>query len=300
MFKSCLAGSIIFHVIVLIGVSYILPDNAVSPVRQAPIYLKLTVEPAVVKNSARKADDVKMPQTKEPQKQLRHAKKVRNAFPAVAGPAKPAAVAIIKRLVTPQPLGEFRPEESVNAKAIPVVATQKPSPAPVAKPRSSLNVSAANQVPEKSVRTQPDPPGDLQNPAVRPETGRIAPLDVSNVPGSAKLVATTSPGPGGAGKNLESVPESRQQSLVYAPPKRYPRQAIYNNWEGVTFLEVWIGPDGRVQKVKVVQSSGYAILDRAAEQNVKARRYRPAQKNGVAVASQSRVPVRFSLKDLED
>jgi protein TonB len=76
-------------------------------------------------------------------------------------------------------------------------------------------------------------------------------------------------------------------------------QAQRNNWEGVVLLEIRIGTNGRVQKVAVVQSSGFPVLDRAATKTIRKWRYRPAQKNGVAITSETRVRIKFVLRDLE-
>lgn len=84
---------------------------------------------------------------------------------------------------------------------------------------------------------------------------------------------------------------------IYAPNPEYPLQARRNNWEGIVVLKILIETDGLVGKVTVLQSSGYEILDRAAVKAVKRWRYRPALVNGIAVARQAQVRIKFALED---
>lgn len=91
------------------------------------------------------------------------------------------------------------------------------------------------------------------------------------------------------------LPERLPVKVRHSPPK-YPLIARHNNWEGVTVLEIQIRPDGTVGEVEVSQSSGYQVLDQAVKKAVKHWRYRPALKNGVAVACQIRVRIKFVLE----
>lgn len=89
----------------------------------------------------------------------------------------------------------------------------------------------------------------------------------------------------------------RRGLLLYAPKPEYPPQARRNNWEGAILLELIISPEGKVEKLTVLQSSGYPLLDQAAEKTVKNWRYRPAAKDEVAVAWRTRVRIKFVLED---
>lgn len=89
----------------------------------------------------------------------------------------------------------------------------------------------------------------------------------------------------------------RRRELLYAPKPEYPPQARHNNWEGATLLELIINPEGKVEKLTILQSSGYPLLDQAAEKTVKNWRYRPAGKDEAAVAWRTRVRINFVLED---
>jgi protein TonB len=78
-------------------------------------------------------------------------------------------------------------------------------------------------------------------------------------------------------------------------PPRYPPQAAERALQGVVLVVAHLDRGGAVVRVEVVRSSGYAILDREALRAVGDWRFRPALKNGVAVASRIEVPIRFRI-----
>ncbi len=79
------------------------------------------------------------------------------------------------------------------------------------------------------------------------------------------------------------------------PAPEYPRRARMRGWEGRVVLAVLVGADGRPARVEVAESSGYAILDRAAQEAVAKWRFQPAKRDGQAVSADLHLPVRFKL-----
>lgn len=80
------------------------------------------------------------------------------------------------------------------------------------------------------------------------------------------------------------------------PAPAYPRLARQRELEGVALLLLQVGADGRVLQVRLLESSGHAILDEAALSAARAWRLTPATADGVAVAGALRVPLRFRLE----
>jgi protein TonB len=60
-------------------------------------------------------------------------------------------------------------------------------------------------------------------------------------------------------------------------------------------LSVRIGEDGRVEDVKISDSSGFTALDRAAERAVRRTRFEPATRNDQPVADRITITIRFLL-----
>jgi protein TonB len=71
--------------------------------------------------------------------------------------------------------------------------------------------------------------------------------------------------------------------------------AIQHRLEGVLLLRLHVAATGQVQRVEILKSSGYAVLDRAAIEAVSTWRGRPAYQAGEPVATVAVLPVRFRL-----
>lgn len=81
------------------------------------------------------------------------------------------------------------------------------------------------------------------------------------------------------------------------PIPRYPRQARRRGMEGRVVLRVTVSADGSPSKITVLESSGYAILDRAAVRTFRDWRFSPAFRAGIPVISSLDVPISFRLRD---
>ncbi|WP_261347357.1 energy transducer TonB [Cognatiluteimonas sedimenti] len=81
-----------------------------------------------------------------------------------------------------------------------------------------------------------------------------------------------------------------------SPAPRYPRDAQRRGETGTVLLRVHVGPDGKPYSVDLVQGSGSRALDRAASDAVRRWRFRPAVRNGEAVAGAVQVPITFNLQ----
>ena len=75
------------------------------------------------------------------------------------------------------------------------------------------------------------------------------------------------------------------------PP--YPKQAERNGWAGTVLLNLLINTRGEVEKVGIAKSSGYRLLDQQARQSVSVWRFKPARRNGVAIAVTVQQPIIF-------
>ncbi len=99
-------------------------------------------------------------------------------------------------------------------------------------------------------------------------------------------------------KEALSQQEIKEARPLYRdnPPPEYPRRAMQRNQQGTVFLEVLVNSRGRVEEIKVAESSGYSILDRAARDAVRDWVFEPGRKAGRPVDTWVRLPVRFELQ----
>jgi periplasmic protein TonB len=80
------------------------------------------------------------------------------------------------------------------------------------------------------------------------------------------------------------------------PPPRYPEEARKLHQEGRVMLEIAVTAEGRVNGVKLKESSGFPLLDQAAIEGVQNWKFRPARMGGLRIDTIVDVPVRFQLK----
>jgi len=84
-----------------------------------------------------------------------------------------------------------------------------------------------------------------------------------------------------------------QTLLLQKVTPSYPEQALKAGVEGAVILQAWIGRDGSIRDLKLVDGS--LLLGRAAVEAVRQWRYKPYLRNGVAVEAQTYVTVNFRL-----
>ena len=90
---------------------------------------------------------------------------------------------------------------------------------------------------------------------------------------------------------IEAMPDYRNNPLP-----EYPLIARQRHWQGVVWLLVDVSAKGLVDDVALERSCGFRVLDKAASRAVQRWEFTPAKRAGLPVASQVRVPVRFSLE----
>ncbi len=79
------------------------------------------------------------------------------------------------------------------------------------------------------------------------------------------------------------------------PAPHYPKSARKHNIQGKVLLEVVVSPKGDAQHVTIASSSGFPILDRAAENAVKRWHFVPARSGSKMVQASVLVPIEFKL-----
>lgn len=92
------------------------------------------------------------------------------------------------------------------------------------------------------------------------------------------------------------TPTGIQSDTVLTPfgtnrPISYPNMARLRKLEGLTIVHYTVSAEGVVTDVKVVESSGHAILDNQAVDTIKGWKFKPTGKVGVYER-----PIRYSLK----
>jgi protein TonB len=213
-------------------------------------------------------------------------------------PDNPATV----QLVMSPPGGEtppVAPPQPVTPPAPQPAAQAKPEPETPPAPPVAAETAQSASPPQPEAPAVPDPaPPPAAEPAARPAAPATAEAAPSPPPATA---------PSGESKlsfdfaDAESdtnalvtgdlvVPASPDVKFHNRKPS-YPNEAAYRGEQGAVVLMIHVAPDGFVDGVDVIRSSGFAALDRAARDAVVTWHFLPSVKDGQPVADD--VPIRF-------
>ncbi|HUQ70252.1 MAG TPA: TonB family protein [Planctomycetaceae bacterium] len=106
--------------------------------------------------------------------------------------------------------------------------------------------------------------------------------------GNVNSIAASIP----AGAQVDQLPSALPLNAQPVYPEALRRRQI----GGQVLLRVAIGPDGRVENVRVEKSSGHRELDQSAETAVRTWRFAPAQWGKQPVRTEVRLPITFSIR----
>lgn len=102
------------------------------------------------------------------------------------------------------------------------------------------------------------------------------------------------------GRDKANVAVINEATPLYRtnPPPHYPLSAIRRGYSGTVMLHVLVNKKGEVKEVRIEHSSGYAILDKAAEEAVKSWGFEPGRQGDTPMDMWVNVPVVFNLESL--
>ena len=184
----------------------------------------------------------------------------------------------------------------------PTVAQAPPPPAPVAPPPPAAPLDFAEVVlpPPPPMPVAEPPPELAEKPPEPPRQVAEAPPERRPQPRQSALQASASPVRLNAARQGE---ESFSLEGRVSPPvaldtgrPAYPEISRRRGQEGTVLLELSVDANGRVAKVRIVESSGFSALDTAATEALRDWRFRPAQRGGVPIAASIIHPVHFRIE----
>lgn len=95
---------------------------------------------------------------------------------------------------------------------------------------------------------------------------------------------------------LQETPIVKTVSYRYPPePPVYPRLALKRGQQGEALIHARVNVEGETERLQLVRSSGYRLLDQSALKAVAAWVFMPAKRNGVAITAWIEVPVKFEI-----
>jgi len=189
-----------------------------------------------------------------------------------------AAFVVAIRPKAPALMPATLPHTSLLVQWIEFPKPARPPPPVVVKP-----------LPPKPVAVPHATPAAVHPPVIVPtDEGRIAAPPTPVAPPSTMPLADATPTP--------AAPV--EATLAYrSAPLRYPHAALRQHLQGTVVLRVLVDEIGKPVDVQIVHSSGYALLDHSAREQVLCGwRFTPATANGHPVRAWAQVPVSFALR----
>lgn len=207
--------------------------------------------------------------------------------------APPAPELIVADLTVDLALAEAEevsapPPVPENLPGAPLPFTSEPLPAFLTDPADGIPMPAAAEsvariLPEQAAARLPEIPAPeaVTRDAVLPEITLPPPVAVPAGLGADAASA------GGATARVEHPRLTLDQAAIV---KYYPKRALEKGWEGAVTVEITLDADSRVESLRVIESSGRDVLDRAARDMLRTAPY--AGGPGTLVQT-----IRFSLRD---
>jgi protein TonB len=159
------------------------------------------------------------------------------------------------------------------------------------------------------VPTTPQAPKPTRDPVVPIVAGPFVPptvtpnLDVDVDPTATPVQVITTeppqtvePGPGTSVPREPVIAEPEIGRTGLSEPL-YPSQAIRMGHTGTVILSVQVLANGRVGEVRLVQSSGFQLLDESALREARRWRFVPGTRDGVATPMWKQIPITFRLRN---
>ncbi|MFT7682116.1 MAG: protein TonB [Moritella dasanensis] len=167
----------------------------------------------------------------------------------------------------------------------------KPKPKPKPKAKSKVNKLVAVKVKPKQVPETKPVIQDKQSAVVEKEAKVVPEL-------TAEITPTVS-----NRSEIISSQSSKAMPKLIAKPKfkvkptaiKYPRLAKRKNLEGEALIEVWLDKNGKQIKQRLLDSTGYSLLDDAALKTIAAWQFAEQKTAGQAYAYRLQIPIRFKL-----
>jgi len=195
---------------------------------------------------------------------------------AVLGCVSPCGASPTGRL--PKPPAP-KPPKVFNETYVDVALTKPPPPPPVVQP-----VVAPPPKPEEKPQPPPEPKPEVTIPEPKP-----APVPPPVVQ------PTVTPPPPPKPPTEEYVPVT-QPTFAKQATHVYPPEAARRHQQGVVVLMLYISGSGTLDRLEIVKSSGFPLLDAAAIKEMKQSKFQPAMDGAIPIRSRAQATVTYRLE----
>lgn len=207
---------------------------------------------------------------------------------ALMPPPPPAEASVAEPITLPPPPKAVEPPKVIEKP--PVKLAEKPPVTARAKPAAKPAVTPV-------AASQAEPPAAI---ATGPAAAPTAPAPADQMAMAAAPTVAPMPKPSPLATSgelaLSAPPIILEPKPLVPPQKNYPKLAIKMGQQGIVQLAVDIDETGKVLDSLIRESSGFPLLDRQAQIDVKTAVFSPYHFNGRAVRHTAYLPMKYELK----
>jgi periplasmic protein TonB len=148
--------------------------------------------------------------------------------------------------------------------------------------------------PPKPIVVPPPPQPIIEAPPPKPEMTIPEPKPTPPPP-SPVVQRVAVPPPQPKPSQEEYVPVT-QPNFALQATHVYPPEAARRHQQGTVVLMLYINGNGALDKVEIVKSSGYPLLDEAAIREMKLSKFEPAMDGAIPIRSRAQAGVTYRLE----
>lgn len=166
-------------------------------------------------------------------------------------------------------------------------------------PSQKIEKITSKPIPLETKPVHAETPTQTEAQSIRKESSNdLSGQDISAVQGDDNPERLPGASLQDTGKGISADYELREATPEYQknPPPEYPRIARRKGYQGTVILEVLVDQNGRVEDLRIFQSSGYPSLDDAASASVFKWAFLPGMRENKPVDMWVKIPVRFQLQ----
>jgi periplasmic protein TonB len=173
-----------------------------------------------------------------------------------------------------------KPPKIFNETYVDVTLTKPPEPEP---PKPIVVPQPPQPKPEEKSQPPPPPKPEITIPDPKPEPPPPAPKPV--------VIPPPQPKP----PTEEYVPVT-QPIFAQQATHVYPPEAARRHQQGTVVLMLYINGSGTLDKVEILKSSGFPLLDEAAIREMKLSKFQPAMDGAIPIRSRAQASVTYRLE----
>jgi periplasmic protein TonB len=173
-----------------------------------------------------------------------------------------------------------KPPKILNETYVDVTLTKPPEPEP---PKPIVVPPQPQPKPEEKTQPPPPPKPEMTIPEPKTEPPPPAPKPV--------VIPPPQPKP----PTEEYVPVT-QPTFAQQATHVYPPEAARRHQQGTVVLMLYVNGSGTLDKIEIVKSSGFPLLDAAAIREMKLSKFEPAMDGAIPIRSRAQASVTYRLE----